>query len=1195
MHLTLIDVARLSPHKPATCAPWFTKLTRIMRITAFLLLIFCLHVSAKLSSQTLTISGKNIPLVQVFSEIKSQTGFVVFFNYDLIQDSKMVSLDVVKSPLKDVLDLVLKGQALDYEIENRSIVISRKKVITEVISAAEPVAGTVRNAQGQALPKVTIQIKGKPVSVTTDEKGGFTLNARDGDVLVISSVGYTTREVAVHGQEKINIVLQIKNEQLDEANVVAYGTTTRREATGAVSTIKGKALEGVPAANIADLLQGRVAGLDVTNISGSPGSGGTAITIRGYNSLDVEQGRRFSNPLWVVDGVPLNSFTSPVTGTNLLSDLNPDMIESIQILKDASAASLYGSRAANGVIIVTTKKGQKDQKANFSLNVSQSYNILPRLPTVTTGNAERNLRLQALMNDQRAYLDPQTQRYVYPTSPLDVYLNPTSLMDYFFQPFPTTANGLPIQDSLNPFYNNSTNFFPAYYGTGKATNANVQTYGGSKAISYGMGLGYYNEEGVLKGTGFERVDLNSNLDVSPADRLHVDLRLNASLTNRKRGDKSDVLGSSPPIETVPGDPFMLSTLLPGDGSVAWNNIINKISGIQETNRSVRLRSNFKLSYDFLPGLTASSSLAEDYAIERRNNFTPSYLSESGYSRSEGQTGINLLVLNENLLTYKLKIKNDHSINVIGGFSYEYDQQEYNGGYADNSPSDQIFYSRPGFPLLGTQTSNNFGQTFTQTIALQNYQSDMTEKKLISYFGRLEYNYKLKYLLSASFRRDGSSVFGANNKWGAFPSVAGAWSFSEENFVKKMLPWINFGKFRASWGRSGMQFDQPYLALGILQTGSNPYLGTSVLVPDLGEGLYNQNLSWEQTDQTDLGLDLELLDNRLSITGDYYYRYTDRLLLPIRLPGTYNAYLAQWRNAAAVSNEGVELLVNYEVIRRPKLHWKVTFNASRNWNRFEKSNNGQDITAETAVTMSQWIIGKPLNGIYALKTNGYINSQKSQPIYYNAGGVSNYFGAAPSFYYKPGDYNFVDVNGDGVLSSKDVVYAGSALPIVSGGFGSELRLNNFEVNLLFSFQLGRHMVNTTPVTSLATNEIQELLHPILMDVGKATFYPQAGVNASYATQQYDVGSGIYNPVIDRNVETVNWMKLKTVVLRYTVPTVLTKKWKMEAMQVFLSGENLFTVTNYSGLDPETVNIATGIDGGMNYPLARKFTMGLTFKF
>ncbi len=1179
-----------------------------MNFTGLFLLAAVIQVSAGTVAQTVTYSGDSVALEKVFSAIKEQTGYVFFYDENDLKESQPVTVRLIKVPLETALEKLLSGQPFRFQLTGNTVFISRKPPGVENIVHDDlpgiydrllpPIRGVVTDEQGKPLPNATIGIKGKPGMVKADQYGIFVIDAAVGDVLLISIVGYAPKEVQVQDADKnLAIELKVNPSSLDEVNIVAYGSTTRRETTGSISVVKAKEIEGIPSSNIANLLQGRVAGMDITNISGSPGAGGLAITIRGYNSLDVEQGRRFSNPLWVVDGVPINTFTSPVTGTNLLAEINPDMIESIQILKDASSAAIYGSRAANGVIIVTTKKGKRNQEAKFSVNVSRTENILPSLPTVTIGKAERDFRLRALMNDPKAYLDMETLRYVYPVSYEDNYLNSFGSIDYFFTPQPGSANGLlmPFIDSLNPFYNNATNFFPMYYTRGEIINGNIQTYGGSDKISYGIGLGFYEEKGILKGSGFQRIDLNSNINVALSKKLNIDLRFNTSLTNRRRGEKVDNFGfgSSPIIETVPGDPFALSTLFPGEGTAVWNSVLEKLGGTKEKNRSVRLRASFKINYELLDGLTLSSSIASDYSVHRRNYFQPSYLSQSNYSSSIGQTGINLMALNENLVSYNKIIDGKHKINAVAGFSYQYDQVEYNGGRAENSPSDRIYYAMPGFPTIGQRDYGGF----VETIAFQNYVSDMQEKALISYFGKLDYGYKGKYLATASLRRDGSSVFGENNKWGVFPSFAAGWVFTEEQFLEGASSWFNHGKFRASWGKSGMHFSQNYLALGIIQLSPYPFQGSGVLVPDYGRGLFNESLSWEETSQWDFGVDLDLFDQRFGVTFDYYFRYTDKMLMPVRLPSTYTGYFEQWRNAAAVSNEGIELLLNYEIVRKPEMFWKASFNVARNWNRFEKSYDGQDASVDP--NRPRMIIGKPLNGIYALRTDGFVNSQDELPLYFNAGGISNYFSpTSKQHFYKPGDLKFVDIDGDGILTEADKIYTGSALPFITGGFVNQFKWKDFDANLLFSFQLGRHMVNTTAVNSLLTNPGSEngAWHPILMDLDNISFWgEQNKENPDFPTLQTDNLAYLYDASVDRYVEKVNWCKLKTLSVGYNLARVLTKNKWLEQFRIFLTGENLLTFTNYSGLDPETVDIVTGFDYGVNYPLARRFTFGVTVKF
>lgn len=1163
------------------------KMILIMNLKLFILLC-CVHVAnANVFSQEqrLDVSFENEKMLDVIDYLQRQTGFQFFYLKQNLAVASNVTLSMKQATLAEILDNVLKDHGFSYEIQDGIVIIKvadddkeKKKSLT--------VKGFVYDEKKQPMPGVTVQVVGTSVGTATTEKGWFSIELPllKGK-LKFSFVGYQDQEVEFSDKtDTLKIYMKENVQELDEAVVVAYGETTRRKATGSISTVKADEFKGIPSTSIANLLQGRVAGMDIINMSGAPGGGGTAVIIRGYNSLDVEAERRYSNPLWVVDGVPLNSFTSPITGTNLLADINPDMIESVQVLKDASAASIYGSRAANGVIIVTTKKGRKNQKATFSLNASQSWSILPELPTVTTGRMERLFRLEAIRKTYQGYLDPETNTYKYPTSLREQYdyYSKGASFDGNFIPIPyDTGNGTMFQDSLNSFYNNSTNYFPIYWRTGKVTNANIQTYGGAERMTYAIGLGYYSETGIFRGTGYSRVDLNSSMNVTPVERLSVDLRLNATVSKRKRGTKLDGLGVAPSVETVPGEPYKLSTLLPGEGSVAWESVLDAYDGTDEKNRGVRLRANFKLGYDILDGLNLSTSLAADYSIERRNYFQPSYLNYDGYSNTIGETGINLMILNENLLSFKRTINEKHDISFVAGFSYQYDQMEYNGGNAQNAPSDKIHYAPEGMPEYGEQTSRDY----TEIIAFQHYRSDMQEKILLSYFTRLEYSFLNRYLLSMSFRRDGSSTFGANHRWGTFPSVAAAWTFSEERWIKENLGWLSFGKLRVSWGCSGMHFAQPYLALGVMNVGSTSYIGEATIEPIWMDGLPNSDLSWEETEQYDFGLDLDLFEHRLSFTFDYYYRYTHKLLASINLPGIHNGYSLQWRNAGAISNEGIEFMLRYEIFRQSELYWKISLNGAKNWNRFEKSYDGKDFDGR--------IIGKPLNGIYTFQVNGYVNSQEEVASYYNQQGEKYYIAQgeySKGNFLKPGDYNFVDVNGDTYIDGNDVIYVGSALPQITGGIINEFRWRNIDLNFSCAYSLGRHIVNRT---IKRTFDIGYGYYPFVFDIVNTDFWKTPEETADYPmwqTQRMYMDQGV-----NTDVEKVNYLKLKTLSLGYTLPMTWSKKLGMSELRVFVSGENLLTWTNYSGLDPESVDISSGYDNQDGYPLARKYTIGLTLKF
>ena len=560
------------------------KLTFLM-MCAF---VFSLSAGVRAQDQMVTLKVEGMPFTKVISELKRQTQLDFFYSFDEVDVKQTISLDVKNSKIDEVLQQMF-GDKFTWEYIDRMVII-KPALPDEPEKKSLRVKGFVYDMQRVPMPGVTVKVAGVSLGTATDTRGWFAMDLPvTSGTLEFSFVGFKKKMVAFNAQsDTLRVIMEEDIQALDETIVVAYGNTTRRKSTGAISVVKGEELRGIPAASIATLLQGRVAGMDVTQMSGAPGGGGTAVTIRGYNSLDVEQGRRFSNPLWVVDGVPMNSFSSPITGTNLLSDLNPDMIESIQVLKDASSAAIYGSRAANGVILVTTKKGKQNQKATFTANVSYTWSMLPELPTVTTGRGERLHRLRVARDFPWAYVDPETNRYKYPTTLREQYdySSQGAKLDANFIVVPrNTENGSMLQDSLNSFYNNSTNYFPIYYVKGKVINANIQTYGGSEKMTYGIGLGYYNEKGIFRGTGYNRVDLNSTMNVTPVNRLNVDLRLNASLSNRDRTSGDGTLQSASPVETVPGDPQELSSLLPGEGSVAWNAVLDALEGKGEKSRS----------------------------------------------------------------------------------------------------------------------------------------------------------------------------------------------------------------------------------------------------------------------------------------------------------------------------------------------------------------------------------------------------------------------------------------------------------------------------------------------------------------------------------------------------------------------------------------------------------------------------------
>ena len=1046
------------------------------------------------------------------------------------------------------------------------------------------VKGQVTDEKGYTMPGVTVLLDSTKVGVITDVNGNFQLKlARSGGVLVFSFIGYETVKATFKAGQPLNVRMKESISKLDEVTVIAYGTQSKREVVGAMSVVRGEDIRDVPSPSLSNLLQGRVAGMNVTNMTGAPGGGGTALNIRGYNSFDIEGEQRYSNPLWVIDGVPMQAFTSPLTGTNTLAEIDPNDIESVQVLKDAASAAIYGSRAANGVILVTTKSGKLNQRAKISVNVSRTFSFNPSLPDLTGGNAERLLRMEALRNFEQAIFDRESNTYRYVANNAEAYRE--QMHHNYFWNKGDGAGIAAFQDSLNPFYNNSTNFFKYYFRTAKVLNANLQLSGGSANTSYNIGLGYYDEDGVLRNTGFSRVNLLGNIFIKSLPKFESNFRFYLARTGRKRASRLTAytgFTSGEELEQIPNELLTMSTLLPGKGTVAFDEMIKRFNTIKENNESYRLRTSLDLSHEILDGLKLKSSVSLDYTQQNQNLFIPSDLDEYNESYSSGQVERNLMLLNENLLTYKQTFAEQHTVDVLLGVSFQKDEMNMIGAWGKASPSDLIHY----ISWYGNVYDVNDNRT------LKDATTGREVSTMIGVFGRVNYNYLQRYFLSVTLRRDASSKFGENVRWGTFPSYAVAWIFSEEKFLDWSRGVLDHGKLRVSYGTSGKQFDQPYIAQGALEPG-DPYLGNPTIHPDLMRGLSNRELTWEETSQYDFGLDVDMFDSRLNVVLDYYYRYTDKLLYPVQLPGNYSAFAHQWRNAYAISNEGIELEVKYDVIRREKLRWNVGFNIARNWNRLEKSENRRDFQTENSNTNLS-IIGKPLNGIYVLKTGKIYDSDEEVPGRFINGKYTLLGGNSTTQHYRSGDRVVHDVNGDGVIDSKDRVYAGSPVPVAQGGITSSLEWKGFDLNVLFNFVINRHILNAARGESVGTVlgfSPDETVRPVFVDLANVTFWKEPGDKADFPMNRLETGLGSFNSYTTSNVESVNYLKLKTLVLGYTLPEVIRKKLKF-GIRLFVSGENLFTWTNYTGADSESVGLITGVDSLGNYPLARRVTLGLT---
>lgn len=1138
-----------------------------------LLLLMPLGGFAQVRSKTVSISFKDKPLTTILDYISDHTDHRVTYEDEVKAYNGVVTVSFDRATPVQAVQEILKGSPFTYDVKGKSIHVLKLKSNQ---SAQHLVQGTVYDADGLPIPGATVRVPDENVGSLSDLDGKFSIKvAKQTGKIVVSYVGYETYTGNYSAGKDQKITLKESVNVLGEVAVIAYGTRNTRELTGAVGSIKSEKLQDMPAPSIETLLQGQLSGVEVSNLSGTPGGGGSQVTIRGFSSLN-QQGINDGSPLYVIDGVPVTASTGIATGgINPLSSLDPTTIESVEVLKDAASASLYGSRAANGVILITTKKG-KSGKAEVNVSVTNSISWLPETPTQMMGNGERIYHLLAAKSYVEGHYDWMTESLVTPKSHKDSYGWGSSydgMYDYLwrngarlseFEQLPAIA-----QDSLNTFYNNRSNWWDYIFRLGRVTDADINATGGTDNARYMIGGGLYDETGIMIGSSFKRFSFVTNLDLNLTSKLSMYTNLALGYTSKNAGaDMGKVQGL-----TV--DPKLSSTMLPGRGTEIEAETLRRLRDIDQKNSNYNIRLNVGMKYDILKGLTLNSSAAVNHFQTKVNVFTPDYLNYDKLSSvSVNRVGMSMLQT-EHILNYKNTFARDHAMEVMGGVTYNYDVLDLVNGEGRGGPTNQIHQIGEGWPSIQTDE-------YGTTRALQKIQTNFEEQAMLSFLARVNYNYRQKYLLDLSVRRDGSSVFGSNVRWGNFPAAGLGWVFSKEGFAHDWW-WLSFGKMRASWGRSGQKFQEAYLAHGLMSE-SNTFFGKGGLIPAL---MANDDLTWEKSDQLDLGLDLELFNYRVKLTLDYYNKYSYALLMQTPMPGDVYFADKMWNNSSAISNEGIEFSVQADVIRTEDFRWQMMFNISRNWNLFRESYDGVD--------MDRMILGRPLYGVYAYKDEGYVQREADIPYYYDSRGVKKpLLIGGENNPLQIGARKLKDQNMDGRIDDQDLYYAGSTLPKAYGGFSNQLTWKGFSLFLHMNYSIGRKVVNQVKASALA---FSGSFGPIMEDYTHKTFWEKEGDVTDYPSLKFASSGyrGQFDGMADSAIENVSFVRLKQATLSYTLPKEWLSNIGVKGMRVHLTGENLFMLSNYSGLDPEVIDPSSGKDDGRTYPLSRKVSLGLNLNF
>ncbi|GAA0879781.1 TonB-dependent receptor [Algoriphagus jejuensis] len=971
------------------------------------------------------------------------------------------------------------------------------------------------------MPGVNVFVKSDPNKGTiTDVNGNYTLEVDTEEILVFSFVGFLTQEILIGNRALINVVLEVDETTLGEILVVGYGTTNKRDLTGSVGSVKGDEIARLPVASLDNALQGRAAGVFVASPSGTPGAGIT-MQIRGNTSLSAS-----SQPLYVIDGIPiisedLSGLFSGGQSTNSLADINPGDIESIEILKDASATAIYGSRGANGVVLVTTKRGKTGQ-AKIEINGFYGTQSITNEIEMHSSREFLELMNDAIRQDIRAGEDYGYDNItdVWGMDPADPDLQNTVWYDEIFR-------NAPIQ------------------------SYDISASGGTDNTQYYTSLAYFNQEGVQLGTGFERISGRVNLDTKVNDWLKVGTNLNLTRTVQERTINDNSLYGVV-INSIAGDPLM--PVYEEDGSYAdpfnyfgWWMLDNPVLIANEYYRYTRTVRSLGTVYGeatLSEGLTLRGSLSIDYTNLDDESYTPIISRESQNANYNGQgtygSTQDFTWLAENYLTYTKDFGEKHALTAVVGLSY----QESNRKFADITAQG---YPNDLFTNLSVASKVTVGST------------DGTNWGLASYFARANYSFANKYLFTFTGRADGSSRFGENFQFGFFPSGSVAWRMGDEEFMQTQ-DLISDLKLRTSYGITGNQDGIGNFASRGLY-GVAAYRQTPGLVPTQ---LSNSNLSWETTAQFDFGVDMGFWGDRITLSADYFIKTTDDLLLDRLIPGI-SGFTTVTENIGKIENRGFELTLGGVVLDGP-LSWNTSFNISQVKNKVLELEVDDQIVNDSHILS----MGHPIGTFYLI----------------------DHEGVDP----ETGNMRWIDVNDDGAINSADRSIVGNAQPDFFGGWNNNLQYKGFDLGLFFQFVVGNKVFNHSRASyenlgwsrigtdfPLPDGNNHKLADERWMEPGDRAEIPRASLNSmnwrEFSTRWLEDGS---------------FLRLKTVTLGYNFSPEMAKKIGLSKLRMYVQGQNLLTLTGYSGLDPEVNQNArnpqaAGADFG-TYPQTKSFSVG-----
>ena len=1121
------------------------KILLIMKLTFVLMIAALMEVSASSYAQKVTLSSKQITLREVFRQIRRQTGYNVLWNVEILKNAKPVAIQVTDATVEEVLRKSFDNQPFTYTIHQNTIVVTRKPEPTVVNMT---IKGRVTDINNLPLPGVAVRLKDSQVGTATLADGTYTLNVPEGGgVLVFKYLGYLAKEVPINGQAVINVQLEQTAAQLNEV-VVAYGKQSSREIIGSVAKLSAGDIKDQPTGTFAERLQGKLPGAQVAQTTGRPGQG-MDLRIRGAASFTSNV-----RPLVVVDGQPM------LGNPDNINNINPDEIESFTILKDASSTALYGSRAANGVIIITTKRGKSGAtQINFNSYYGTASLMRELIPPV--------MNATQLATYMKGFYEDKIKYEGY-------------------------TGGIPAVYEHPEQYGEGTDWFGVLTRNAPVQNYSLAINAGNDKAAYSIVAGYFNQQGILVNTGYKRFSLRVNGDFNPGKRVKVGFGVAPSLQlehNNRQGTGFNVDGQRAIFASASMMPTMGSPYNQ-DGSLAlgisgftnqfvWANPLRQLLEVKDDANRLRVLANLFAEIKLTDHLTFRTSGSTDIAGMTRNRFIPSTSiggfnalpmenPPPGNNTALGQTTVNndYSWLNENTLTYQQRFGGEHSLGLLGGFTI----QRSTGFSSD---------------MVGRDFPDNSVTYLSAATRFTTNTSSFNAWTMASFLGRLNYSYKDRYLLQATIRRDGSSRFGDRNKWGTFPSVGAGWIASDEPFLRN-VPHLSLLKLRATFGLTGMNEIGNYTTIAGI--GNANYTFSGSLAPGkVQNSLGNQGLAWERNRQLDIGIDLGLFNDRINVSYDYYNKLTEGLLFVLPVPQSSGFSTVQ-DNLGDIRQWGHEVVVSTRNMTG-KLKWNTDFNISFNRNIVKRIGlNNISFADQPTTTLSEFtdyrtLVGKPVGQFYGYIFDGIFKNQAE------ADAGPKYYGTGSTTLSQAGTVRFKDLNGDGKITfPDDQTVIGDPNPKFIFGLSNSFQYKNFDLNIAVSGTYGNKLKNGMQES---TYNLDGVFNgpPELLDRWRSESDPGNGRVArtlANTTAAYRTDNTLF--IHNASHLTINNITLGYMLKKFRTPYIKT-------FRVYASAQNAYIFTSYPG-NPEVSSgglafvTQQGQDFGA-YPLQRTFTFGL----